>query len=314
MNDRARLDEDAANPCPPFVGQDRFGLLSRVRLAGGLPVTVPLQFEPPRTGTSTYKPSRRRSLRARAMLIMSPPMPTGAMLTETEWRWIADLLIRHDLLLVVDNTMERLLFDGRHVFRPAQIDRMAQHGFRGRGLQGTVHDRVASGLDRCPLQYMPDLIAVSLANVVVPVGIAQDAAATALESSWTTLPAYVQELQRRRDAVAEALDGLPSGLPAGGWSLLLRVSGFQLDGELMSVRLLQHGVYATAMQGWGEVHGSQYIRFVFATNRSRGCAFWARACTRHWRDRERGAPPASQSQPPTSTPGTLTKPPPSVPV
>jgi len=74
----------------------------------------------------------------------------------------------------------------------------------------------------------------------------------------------VQELQRRRDAVAEALDGLPYGLPAGGWSMLLRVSDFQLDGETMSKRLLENGVCATAMQGWGEVHGPQYIRFVYA--------------------------------------------------
>jgi aspartate/methionine/tyrosine aminotransferase len=44
----------------------------------------------------------------------------------------------------------------------------------------------------------------------------------------------------------------------------MRVSDFGIDGETMSRRLLNHGVCATAMKGWGEEHGSQYIRFVFA--------------------------------------------------
>lgn len=39
---------------------------------------------------------------------------------------------------------------------------------------------------------------------------------------------------------------------------------FGLDGEAMSRRLLDHGVCATAMTGWGETHAAQYIRFVFA--------------------------------------------------
>src|SRR5262249_23484182 len=115
-----------------------------------------------------------------------------------------------------------------------------------------------------PESYMPDLVAVSLANVVVPVGIAQDAASIALERSQETLPAYVAELERRRRAMVAALADLPGGGPAGGWSLLLRVSDYGIDGGAMSERLLEQGIVATAMAGWGETHGAQYIRFVFA--------------------------------------------------
>jgi aspartate/methionine/tyrosine aminotransferase len=127
---------------------------------------------------------------------------------------------------------------------------------------------------------MPDLVAVSLANCVVPVGIAQSAAAVALTRSWETLPVYVGELQRRRDTVMEELQGLPVGKPAGGWSLLLRVSDFDLDGESMSGRLLEQGVCATGMSGWGVIHGSQFIRFVYANepvSRLRGLGARVRA-------------------------------------
>lgn len=115
-----------------------------------------------------------------------------------------------------------------------------------------------------PQQYMPDIAAVSIANCVVPVGIAQDAVALALEDSRTSLPGYVAELERRRDLLLDELQGLPCGVPAGGWSLLLRVGDFGLDGAQVSARLLEQGVAATGMQGWGEAHGAQYIRFVFS--------------------------------------------------
>ena len=111
---------------------------------------------------------------------------------------------------------------------------------------------------------MPDLVAVSLANVVVPVGIAQGAAALALDRSADTLSRYVGELQRRRDVLVAELAGLAVGVPGGGWSLLMRVDGFGLDGPQLSTRLLDHGVAATAMAGWGHQHDRQYIRFVFS--------------------------------------------------
>ena len=115
-----------------------------------------------------------------------------------------------------------------------------------------------------PEELMPDIVAVSIANVVVPVGIAQDAVATALENSYDSIAGYIAELEARRNTVMKQLEGLPYGVPDGGWSLLLRVSDFGIDGEMMSRRLLDQGVCATAMTGWGETHGAQYIRFVFA--------------------------------------------------
>jgi hypothetical protein len=54
------------------------------------------------------------------------------------------------------------------------------------------------------------------------------------------------------------------GVPAGGWSLLLRAESFGLDGPQLSTRLLDHGIAATAMAGWGHLHDRQFIRFVFS--------------------------------------------------
>jgi N-succinyldiaminopimelate aminotransferase len=46
--------------------------------------------------------------------------------------------------------------------------------------------------------------------------------------------------------------------------MLLRVSDFGIDGATMWARLLEEGVCTTAMSGWDETHGDQYIRLVFS--------------------------------------------------
>ena len=242
------------------------GLINRIRLAGGVPRFVPFRFRPGDTWTLD-----RHTLRAAvgpntsAMLLMSPSMPSGAFLDADDWQAVADLCVVRNLTLILDAAMERLLFDGREVIHPAGLPGMAERtitaGSASKELR-MIGWRV--GWTVAPEALMPDLVAVSLANVVVPVGIAQDAAATALLRSYDALPAYIDELQRRRDVILRDLADFPIGVPAGGWSLLLRTTDFGIDGAILSERLLEHGVAATPMTGWGETHAGQYVRFVFA--------------------------------------------------
>ncbi|KMU81323.1 aspartate aminotransferase B [Coccidioides immitis RMSCC 3703] len=204
-------------------------------------------------------PSGGPQSKVRAMLLMSPSMPSGGYFNAEDWDLISKLCVEADLLLILDTAMERLLFDKRPLIHPAGLLGMANRtitvGAASKELR-MIGWRV--GWIVAPKEYIPDLIAVSLANVVVPVGIAQSAAAVALERSWTTMQPYVDELQARRDLILEELHGLPVGVPAGGWSLLLRVSDYGIDGETASKRLLEEGVCATGMAGWGNEHGKEY--------------------------------------------------------
>jgi len=262
------------------------GLINRVRLAGGVPRFVPFIFTPGGAWRLDREAMARMAASdgARAMLLMSPSMPTGGVFDGEDWALIAELCVRHDLLLILDSAMERLVFDGRAVIHPAGLPGMAERtitvGSSAKELR-MIGWRV--GWVVAPEAFIPDLVAVSLANVVVPVGIAQDAVAIALERSSETLPAYVAELQARRDLIMAECAGLPMGLPAGGWSMLLRVDEFGIDGATMSERLLDQGICATPMAGWGEIHGAQYIRFVFANepvSRLRGLGGRVRAALR----------------------------------
>ncbi len=261
------------------------GLINRVHLAGGVPKFVPFTFVPGGEWRLDRDALRHAvGPRVRAMLLMSPSMPSGGMLDEEDWHLVAALCREHNLLLILDAAMERLVFDGRTLIHPAGLPGMVERtitvGSSAKELR-MIGWRV--GWIVAPETFIPDFAAVSIANVVVPVGIAQDAVAIALERSETTLGPYVAELQARRDVIAAELAGLPFGVPAGGWSMLLRVSDFGIDGATMSERLLEEGVCATAMAGWGETHGAQYIRFVFANepvSRLKGLGARVRAALR----------------------------------
>lgn len=255
------------------------GLLNRIRLAGGVPMYAPFHF----SSGSEWRLDRD-TLRAavgsktKAMLLMSPSMPSGGVLDEDDWSLVATLCREHDLLLILDAAMERLVFDGRRVVHPAGLPGMAERtitvGSASKELR-MIGWRV--GWIVAPEAFVPDIAAVSLANVVVPVGIAQGAVAVALERSEATIGPYVGELQARRDLICEELAGLPFGMPGGGWSMLLRVSDYGIDGATMAERLLDHDVCATPMGGWGEAHGESYVRFVFANEpRSRLAGLGAR--------------------------------------
>ena len=245
------------------------GLINRVKLAGGVPVFVPLDFQPGDFWKFNREKLRERvknaNVRVSTMLLMSPALPSGAFLDRNDWLAIGDVCREHNLILILDAAMERLLFDGREVIHPASLAGMEERtitvGSASKELR-MIGWRV--GWVVGPERFISDIRSVGMANVVVPVGIAQRAVQAALERSSEDVQRFTKELQARRDVCMEELKGLPVGVPAGGYAFVLKVDSLGWTGKEASQALLQQGVCVTPMDGWGEEHGSQYIRFVFS--------------------------------------------------
>ena len=68
-------------------------------------------------------------------------MPSGGFLDEADWHLVAELCVRHDLTLILDAAMERLLFDERTVIHPAGLPGMAEHNTRKAGLLYSAIDQ-----------------------------------------------------------------------------------------------------------------------------------------------------------------------------
>ncbi len=244
------------------------GLLNRIRLAGAAPRLVPLIPGPEgwRLDIDAFRVAAA-SPGVRAVLLMSPSMPTGAVLTRAEWEAVAEACRRHDLLLIYDAAMERILFDGREVLHPAGLPGMAERtitvGSASKELR-MIGWRI--GWIVGPPALIADIGLVGISNVVCQVGLAMEAVAIALQAPAEDVAAAVAAWQDRRDLILRELQGVvPAITPHGGWSLLLDVGARGLTGEEASRRLLERGrIAATSMANWGGPATARYLRFVFA--------------------------------------------------
>ncbi len=243
------------------------GLVNRVYLAGGVPRFARLV---PGAGTDGWRLDLESLAdavgpRTRALLFMSPSMPTGFVASATEWAEIARHCERAGAWLVYDAAMERILFDGRQVIHPASLP-----GMRERTITvGSVSKEYRMigwrvGWIVGPQPLMADVRLTSLSNVVCQVGIAMPGATAALTADDDGVAAATAVWQTRRDAMLSALADLPAIRPHGGWSLLIDTQRLGLAPSEASRRLLARGeVAATPMDHWGP-SGSRYLRFVFA--------------------------------------------------
>ncbi len=249
--------------CDPIYA----GLVNRIHLAGGVPRFVSHR------GTATGWELDPEALagavgpRTAAVLMMSPAMPTGALLGHEHWDALAAALEPTDAWLVYDAAMERIRFDGAPPGHPARhpglADRTITVGSASKELR-MIGWRV--GWVVGPRRIMPDVHLVGLTNVVCQVGLAQEAVALALAApdADADVAAATGTWQDRAEHLVRELADYPVVPPSGGWSLLIDTEELGLTPADAADRLFTRGrVAATPMTGWGP-SGDRYLRLVYA--------------------------------------------------
>lgn len=242
------------------------GLINRTRLAGGVPKLVPFRLIDNEWRLDLDALKKAVTEKTKAFLIMSPSMPSGAVLNKEEWEAIASICIEKDLWLIYDAAMEKILFKNRPLIHPASLPGMA-----GRTITvGSVSKEYRMigcrlGWVVAPECILKDIALVHIYNVVTPTGLTQLAACNAIREPEEDIKQAAAEWERRHDLILEELEGLPIIPAAGGWSMLLDVKKMGYDSFEASDRLLDYGkIAATPMRDWGKENSDAYVRFVFA--------------------------------------------------
>ncbi len=251
------------------------GLINRVRLAGGVPRFVPLLPTPDGWQLDRDALHNLDTGAVKAMLLMSPSMPSGAVFDRADWQALVNFCQAADCWLVNDSAMERILFDGREVIHPASFpgmrDKVVTVGSASKEYR-MIGWRV--GWVVGPAKIIADVARVSITNVVCQTGIAMGAVAVAIDDGNDGVSESANELQARRDVILAELNDFVVIPPHGGWSMLVDVSPLGMDGPTASGLLLEKGlIAATPMINWGGEHCANYVRLVYSnetTNRLRG--------------------------------------------
>jgi aminotransferase len=261
---RALLDpgDEVLIPDPAYVAYPPC-----VSLAGGVPVWVPA---PARNGfiPPTDELEKRITPRTRVLLLNYPGNPTGAVPDRAALTAIADVVRRHDLVVVSDEIYDRLSYDAPHVpfaTLPGMLERtLLLNGFsKTYGMTGW---RVGYAAGPTPL--IAAMTRIHQYTALCASRQAQEAAIEALRVPEREVQATVDEYALRRQAIVSGLNrlGLDCHLPAGAFYAFPSVVSTGLSAHDFATRLLHEAKVAVVPGDAFGPGGAGHIRCAYATS------------------------------------------------
>ncbi len=179
---------------------------SVVRFAGAVPVRYPLD------ATGAVDVARLAALispRTRALVVNLPGNPTGGVATTDALHAIAELALRHDLVVVSDEVYGRIRYDGRSdsiAALPGMLERTIIVDSFSKSYNMTGW-RLGFGVLPAALVERVTTLVVNGTSCTPP--FVQLAGLAALTGPQDSVTAAVARFERRRDWLVDGLNGLP---------------------------------------------------------------------------------------------------------
>ncbi len=239
------------------------------QLAGARVVGVPLRAEQG-WQLDPDDVARRITSRTRMVVLNSPHNPTGAVYPRETFAAIAELVERHDLLLLSDEIYQKLRYDGAAHVSPGAMDSIAERTITVDGFSKTYAMTgwrlgyvVASPL------LIDSMVRVHQYTTVCATSFAQAGAVAALRGPQACVTAMVEEFDRRRELVVAAFADLPGGLqpPQGAFYAFPPIPANRTTLEWAHELLREHGVAVVPGSAFGAA-GEGYVRLSYACSRA----------------------------------------------
>ncbi len=203
----------------------------QVKIADGIPVFVRLD-EPRNFEIDFNMLEKKITKKTKAMIVNSPSNPTGAVLSADSLKKLADIALKHNLLIVSDEIYEKFIYNGKKHISIASFSKevkaqtivvngvsktYAMTGWRI-GYLASDNKEIVSAID--------NLQSHSTSN---PATMTQAAAIEALKTPDSVVQAMASEFDKRRQHIMKRLDGIP-GLtyvePEGAFYIFPNFSSF----------------------------------------------------------------------------------------
>lgn len=228
--------------------------LGIIHMLGGTPVPV-LTHEADGFNLVPEAVAEKITPRTKLVLLNSPQNPTGAVMPRERLEAIAELAKRHDLVVLSDETYEKLIYDGAQHISIASFDGMRERTLLLNGLSKTyAMTGWRVGYVAAPKQMMEAIGKVHLYTCTCVNSIAQKAAAAALTGPQGCVEEMRQEYRARRDLLVNGLNGLPGftcATPRGTFYAFANIQGLGMPSEDAVMRLIEKARVSS-------VHGSAW--------------------------------------------------------
>ena len=236
-----------------------------VHLCGGTPIPVPT-YERDDFALDVAEIEARITPRTRMFVLVSPNNPTGAVTPPEAIRAIADLAIRHDLIIVADEIYGRMIYAPNEHLSIATLQGMRERTITLNGFSKTyAMTGWRVGYLAAPADLIEMLTEPRHTLSINTCTISQLAALAALTGPQEPIDAMIREYGERRSWLMPALTdaGFSYGHPGGAFYIYTNVSSSGLPAPLFCERLLQEtGVMVFPGTMFGD-ESTDYIRISY---------------------------------------------------
>lgn len=205
--------------------------------------------------------------RSKVLMLNFPTNPTGGTMTRTELLKIAEVVLRHNLLVITDEIYSELTFEGQHVSiasLPGMRERtIFLHGFSKAYAMTGFRIGYACG----PVELIEAMMKIHQYSMLCASIISQEAAIEALNFGEPDTIEMREQYKTRRNYIVAALNdmGLPCHLPRGSFYAFPCIKSTGLTSKEFATRLVQEEKVAAVPGSAFGTSGEGYLRCCFAT-------------------------------------------------
>ncbi len=207
--------------------------------------------------------------RTKVLITNSPGNPTGTVYTDEVQRRLAELAVKHDLLVFSDEIYARIIYSGNYVSMlsyPGMEERtMIIDGFS----KSFAMTGWRLGYTVAPPPIVPALEMMAVNSYTCVAEFTQYAAIEALKDRAAATPRMVCELARRREQFVHDLNRIPGFRclpPEGAFYAWVNILDTGMTAEdLCRIMLEEAGVAAIPGAAFGP-NGADFVRFSFASS------------------------------------------------
>jgi len=238
-----------------------------IRMAHGVPVPVKT-FEKNDFSLDPADLERAITKKTRAILLNFPCNPTGATLSLEQTKKIAEIAIRHDLLVIADHIYSELTY-GERVPSIAAMPGMRErtiflHGFSKAFAMTGFRIGYACG----PAEVIDAMMKIHQYSMLCAGITAQEAALEALRNGRGDMLAMKQEYCDRRNYIVKSLNkhGLKCHKPEGAFYVFPNITATGLSSKDFATRLLMSQKVAVVPGTAFGSCGEGFVRCSYATS------------------------------------------------
>jgi aminotransferase len=210
-------------------------------LCGGVPVPVPTHQKDD-FALDPAEIEKRITPRTRMFVLTSPNNPTGAVTPPSAVRAIAELAVRHDILIVSDEIYARMVYAPNEHLSIAALPGMKERTVTLGGVSKTyAMTGWRIGWLAAPADFVAKMTEPRHTLSINSCTISQFAALAALTGPQEPIEAMIADYKARRDWLMPALDrlGFTYGHPGGAFYIYTNVSSSGLPAPEFCERLLR---------------------------------------------------------------------------